>query len=50
MFIPAFTTNAMNSDFLSLISPGRVVMFLNSYRTMFTILSWLDLLGVVLSF
>ena len=40
MFIPAFT---FTSDFLSSISPGWVVIFLVSYRPMFTILSWLDL-------
>ena len=52
MFIPAFTctTNAITSDFLSSISPGWVVMFLDSHRTVFTFLSWLDLLGVVLAF
>ena len=32
-FIPAFTTNALDSDFLSSISPGWVVMFLHSHRT-----------------
>ena len=50
MFIPAFTTNAMASDFLSSISPGWVVMFLDSHRMVFTFLSWLDLQGVALAF
>ena len=50
MFIPAFTTNAMTSDFLSSISPGWVVMFLDSHRMVFTFLSWLDLLGVAVAF
>ena len=50
MFIPAFTTNAMTSDFLSLISSFWVVMFLASHRTVFTFLSLLDLMGVVLAF
>ena len=45
MFIPAFTTNAMTSDFLASISPGWVGMFLDSHRTVFTFLSKLDLLG-----
>ena len=49
MFIPAFTTNAMTSDFLSSISPGWVVMFLDS-NLMVSFLSWLDLLGVALAF
>ena len=49
-FIPAFTTNAMTSDFLSLISHGWVVTFLDSHRTVFTFHCWLDLLGVVLAF
>ena len=40
MFIPAFTTNEMTSDFLSSTSPGWVVMFLASHRTVFTFLSW----------
>ena len=50
MFIPAFTTNVMTSDFLSSIPPGLVVMFLDSHRMVFTFLSWLDLLGVALAF
>ena len=50
MFIPAFTTNVMTSDFLSSISPGWVVMFLDSNRLVFTFLIWLDLLCVVLAF
>ena len=50
MFLPAFTTNTMTSDSLSSISPCWVVMPLDSHRTMFTFLSWLDLLGVVLVF
>ena len=49
-FIPAFTTNAMTSDFLSLISHGWVVTFQDSHRTVFTYRSWIDLLGVVLAF
>ena len=49
-FIPAFTTNAMTSDFLSLISHTWVVTFQDSHRTVFTFRSWLDLLGVVLAF
>ena len=49
-FIPAFTTNAMTLDFLSLISHGWVVRSLDSHRTVFTFRSWLDLLGVVLAF
>ena len=40
----------MTSDYLSSISPSLVVMFLYSHRTVFTFLSWLDLLGVVLVF
>ena len=48
--IPALTINAMTADFLSSISPGSVVMFLDSHRTVFTFRSWLDLLGVVLAF
>ena len=43
------TTNAMTSDFLSLISHGWVVTFQDSYRTVFIFRSWLDLLGVVLA-
>ena len=50
MFIPAFTTNAMTSDFLSSIYDGWVMMFLDSHRMVFTFLSWLDLLGVALAF
>ena len=45
MFIPVFTTNAM-TDFLSSISPGWVVMFLDSHRMVFTFLSCLHLLGL----
>ena len=47
-FITAFTTNAMTSDFLLLISHGWVVTFPDSHRTVFTFCSWLDLLDVVL--
>ena len=43
-------TNAITSDFLSSITPGWVVMFLDSPRTVFTLHSWLDLLSVVLAF
>ena len=51
MFIPVFMTNAMTSDFLSSISPGLVVMFLDSHLMMlFTFLSWLDFLDVALAF
>ena len=50
MFIPAFTTNAMTSDFLSSISVCLVVMFLDSHRMVFPFLSWLDLLGTALAF
>ena len=46
---PAFTTNAMTSDFLSWISHGWVVTFQDSHLTVFTFRSWLDLLGVVLA-
>ena len=49
-FIPAFTTNAMTSDFLSSISPGWVVMFLDYHHTILSFRRWLDLLGVVLAF
>ena len=49
-FIPAFTTNAMTSDFLSLIAYGWVMTFQDSNRTVFTFRSWLDLLDVVLAF
>ena len=48
--IPAFTTNAMTSGFLLLISHGWVVTFQDSHRTVFTFRSWLDLLDVVLAF
>ena len=37
MFIPAFTSNAMTSVFLSSISPGWVVIFLDSNRMMLNI-------------
>ena len=37
--LPAFTTNAMNLDFKSSISPGWVVMFLYSYLMVLTFLS-----------
>ena len=50
MFIPAFTTNAITSDFLSSITFGFVVMFLNSHLMVFTFCSLLDLLGVALAF
>ena len=46
---PAFTINAMTLDFLSLISPGWELMFLDSHHTVFIFLSLLDLLGVVLA-
>ena len=49
-FIPVFTTNAMTLDFLLLISHGWVVTSLDSHRMVFTFLSWLDLLDVVLAF
>ena len=49
-FMPVFTTNAMTSDFQSLISHGYVVTFPDSHRTVFTFRSWLDLLDVVLAF
>ena len=49
-FIPAFTTNAMTSDFLLLISHGWAVTFQDSHPTVFTFRSWLDLLDVVLAF
>ena len=45
-----FMTNTMKSDFLPSISPGWVVMFLDVHRTVFTFLSWLDLLGIALVF
>ena len=34
MFIPALKTNATTSDFLSSISPGWVIMFLDSHLTL----------------
>ena len=40
----------MTSDFLLLIPPGWVVMFLNSNRTVLTLRSWLYVLVVVLAF
>ena len=49
-FIQAFTTNAMTSDFLLLISRGWAMTFPDSRWTVFTFRSWLDLLGVVLAF
>ena len=49
MFIPAFTTNAITSDFLSSISPGWLVIFLDSNRAVFAFLGWLGSLGVVLA-
>ena len=48
--IPALTTNAMTSNFLSSVSLGWVVIFPDPHCTVFTFLSWLDLLGVVLAF
>ena len=48
--MPDFTTNAMTSDFLLLISHGWVMTFPDSHRTVFTFRSWLDLLDVVLAF
>ena len=50
MFIPAFTTNVVPSDFLSSIWRGWVVMFLDSHRMELKFLSWLDLLGVAVAF
>ena len=50
VFIQAFTTNAMTSDFLLLISHGWVVTFPDSHRTVFTFRSWFDLLDVVIAF
>ena len=50
MFIPAWTKNLMTLVFLSSISPGWVVMFLDSNRTLFTFRSCLDLRGVALAF
>ena len=49
-FIPAFTTNAMTTDFLLLNSHGWVVTFPDPHRTVFTFRSWLDFLYVVLAF
>ena len=49
-FRPAFTTNAMTSDVLSLISQGWVVTFQDSHRMVIIFRNWLDLLGVVLAF
>ena len=43
MFIPAFTTNLITSNFLPSISPGWVVLFRNPHRTVFTFLRWLDI-------
>ena len=40
----------MTPDFLPPISPGWVVMFLDTHRTVFTFLSWLALLCDVLAF
>ena len=40
----------LTSDFLSSISPGWMVLFLDSNWTVFTFRSWLDLLDVVLAF
>ena len=39
MFISVFMTNPMTADFLSSISPGLVVMFLDSHLMLFTFLS-----------
>ena len=50
MVIPVFTTNAMTLDFLSSISLGWVVMFLDSYYMVFTSFSWLGMLGVAQAF
>ena len=50
MFIPAFTTDVMTSDFLSSIFPGWVVMFLDLNRTAFSFLGKIYLLGVALAF
>ena len=44
--VPAFTINAMTFNFLSLISPGSVMMFLESHRTVLICRSCLDLLDV----
>ena len=49
-FIPASMTNAVTSDIQSSISPGWVVMFLDSHRTVLIFLSWLYLLGVFRAF
>ena len=45
----SFSTNAMTLHFHSLISPGWVVMFLDSRRMVFIFCSWFDLLYVVLT-
>ena len=50
MFIPAFTTKAMTSEFPLSISLGWVVMFLDSHREVFTFLSWIDLQVVARTF
>ena len=50
MFIPAFTTNVLTVDFLSSISPGLLLMFLDSHRIVFAFLNWLDLLGFAQAF
>ena len=42
-------TNAMTLDFMSSISPGSMVMFLDSLHTVFILRSWQDLQGVVLA-
>ena len=49
-FILAFTTNAITWDVLSSIFPDLVVMFLDYHRTVFTFISWLDLVGNVVAF
>ena len=46
IFTSAFTTNAMALDFLSLISLGWVVMFLDSHCTVVNLRTWIDLLDV----
>ena len=45
----SFSTNAMTLHFHSLISPGWVMMSLDSRRTVFIFCSWFDLLDVVLT-
>ena len=50
MYITASKTKAMTSDFLLSISPGWVVMFLDSHLMVFIFLSLLDLLGAALEF